>query len=291
MHARRWIAVACLLPLVLAGCSGGSMTAKDPPPQTTPVLLSGNWAFEPVPGIGTTPVVLPPFIGGSISVNGTQISADVLTLLLVTTGCPITSSPDVMLTGSVAKGQISLTSTAWNGAVFTVTGSVGADGQSITATWSAKGGCVDGRSGSFLCNYIAPVTGTWTGTASNLPPQISGTSTTSPLNGANITFQLQQSSTSTGYAFPLSGSVTVAGTSCGFTHGTLVQEPLVVGPAPSYVIGNNWTIVAQMDDSKSILIAAGGPVPLNSGQWLAVVTVTGGGACDGTFAEATLTKQ
>ncbi|HLJ78346.1 MAG TPA: hypothetical protein VKT75_13070 [Acidobacteriaceae bacterium] len=288
MHARRWIAVGCVLPLVFAGCGGASKVTD--PPATTPTLLSGNWAFEPAPALGTTPVVLPPFISGSLSVNGTQVSADLLTLLLVKSSCPITSPPDVTLTGSVANGQISLTSASWNGVVITLSGNVGPDGQSISANWSAKGGCVDGQSGSFVGNYIAPVAGAWTGTASSLPSQLSGTSATSPLNGASVTFQLQQSPTPAGYAFPLSGTVTVAGTSCGFTHGTLIQEPAVVLPEPSYITGSTWTIIAQMDDNKSVLIAAAVPAPSSTAQWLMVFNVLGG-ACDGAPAQVTLTKQ
>lgn len=284
MHARRWIAVGCLLPLVLAGCGGGSMTVTDQSVTAAP-LVGGNWAFQPVTITPSTPAALPPFSAGSVSVNGSQVSADVLTLLLVTANCPITN-PDVMLSGTVAKGQISLTSASWNGAIFTVTGTVASDGQSISATWSAKGGCVDGQSGSLAGYYVAPVTGTWTGTASN---SLLST-TTSPLAGANVTFQLQQSSSPTRYAFPLAGSVTVSGTNWGFQQGTLIQESGLSLPAPSLITGEAWTILAKMDDGKSLLIAVGGPLLLKPNQAIGLFEVSGG-ACDGAFAQLTLTKQ
>lgn len=294
MHARRWTVFICTAVSLVAGCGGASAGSGSPftdPPTAGAVPVSGNWAFKPaLSGTPTTPAVLPPFVAGSVIVSGTQISADVLTLLIVTGACPITSPPDVTLAGTVQKSQISLTSAAWNGSLFTVTGSVSADGQSITASWSAKGGCVDGQSGSFLGSYVPSITGTWTGTASNLPNTLSSMTTPSPLNDASLTFQLQQSSTSAGYAFPLSGTVTVSGTSCGFTHGTLMQSPIATSLAPSSVSGETWTVLAQMDDGKSVLVGAGAPLPTNSGQWLTVVGITGG-ACDSSFAEATLMKQ
>lgn len=265
------------------------MTA-DPPPST-PVPVSGNWAFKPSDaGTLTLPGVFPPFLAGSLIVSGTQVSADVLTLLIATSGCSISGSPDVTLTGTVQQGQVSLTSTSWNGIVFTVTGTVGADGQSISGTWAAKGGCVDGQTGSFVGNYVPPVTGTWTGTASNLPAGVTGATTNSPLAGATVTFQLQQSSTATQSWFPLSGSVTISGTNCGFTHGTLTGFDGLLAQPVSFVAGDTWTAVAQMDDGKSVLIAAAVPAPSNPAQWLTVFS-TPGGACAGAAAQATLAKQ
>lgn len=290
MHERRWIAVGCVLGLALAGCGGGTMTTTDPPPST-PVPVSGNWVFEPAAGgTLTTPSVFPPFLAGSVVVNGTQVSADVLTLLIATSGCTIAGSPDVTLTGAVQKGQIGLTSTSWNGIVFTVTGTISSDGQSISSSWTAKGGCLDGQTGSFVGNYVPPVTGTWTGTASNLPAGVTGATTNSPLAGATMSLQLQQSSTSQGYLFPLSGSVTVSGTNCGFTNGTLQSSSSFAVQLPSSVLGNTWTILASMDDGKSTLVAAGGAMPTNSAQWLTVFGISGG-ACDGAFAQATLARQ
>lgn len=234
-------------------------------------------------------------MAGSVMVSGAQISADLLAIPLFVTAsssstCTLPTTPDVTLTGTVQNAKLNMTSANWGGTTLTVTGTVSTDGQSISGSWSAKGGCIDGQSGSFVANYVPPLTGTWAGTASNLPTSLSGTTTTSPLAGSNVTFQLQQSSTPDGYRFPLSGTVTVSGANCGFTNGTLLGPSALLPQPISAVTGDTWNAVAQMDDGKSALIAAVGALPAKPGQWLTVFGVSGG-ACAGAVAQATLTKQ
>lgn len=278
MHARRWIAFAGLVLLLMTGCGGGSMTGTG---QTGAVPVSGNWAFTPP--IGS--ISLPPFVGGSFTVAGNQVSADVLVLLLTNDSCSLAGGLDATLTGAVTNSSLKLTSAPWNGSVFTASGTVSSDGKTIPLAWSAKGGCADGLSGSMTAAWVPPLDGTLTGTASDVL-----TGTTSPLTGSTVTLNLQQSATPEQFAFPLTGSITLSGAGCGFTSGNLIQMGDQIALTPSTVIGDEWALAAQMNDGKSVVIIAGGADLVKSGQWIAAITVSGG-TCNGALAAVTLSQN
>jgi hypothetical protein len=278
MHARRWIALAGLVLLLMTGCGGGSMTGTG---QTGAVPVSGNWAFTPP--IGS--ISLPPFVGGSLTVAGNQVSADVLVLLLTNNSCSLAGGLDATLTGAVTNSALKLTSAPWNGSVFTATGTVSSDGKTVPLAWSAKGGCADGLSGSMTATWVPPLDGTLTGTASDVL-----TGTTSPLTGSTVTLNLQQSATPEQFAFPLTGSITLSGAGCGFTTGNLIQMGDQIALTPSTVIGDEWALAAQMNDGKSVVIIAGAADLVKSGQWIAAITVSGG-TCDGALAAVTLSQN
>lgn len=279
MDARRWTACAGLALLLLAGCGAGSAPGSGNS-QTGALPVSGNWTFSP--STASRQISLPPFVGGSLAVKGSQVNADFMVFLVADTSCSLTSDLGVTLTGSVTNSILKLTSASWNGGVFTVNGSVAADGKTITATWSVSGGCADGQSGSTIATYVPPLTGTWTGTASEV---VSGT--TSPLVGAAVTLNLQQGATANQFTFPLSGSVTLSGTSCGFTNGTVIQLSNLTPLAPSSIVGQEWTLEAQMDDGRSLALLAGVPNLTKAGGWTAVIVIAGG-SCNGAIGQASL---
>lgn len=281
MDARRRIAVAGLALLLMTGCGGGSPLGSGGSPAGA-VPVSGNWAFSP--SITQQPLVLPPFVGGSLTASGSRVNGDLLVLLL-NSSCPLTGNLDVTLTGTVSNSNLKLTSSKWNGGVFTVEGTVATDGKTIPATWSVAGGCADGESGSMIASYVPPLSGTWTGTASDLPGSNAG-----PLTGAALTFDVQQAATPQGFAFPLSGSMKISGTACGFTSGNLIQLDDLTAFAPSSVVGDELAMAAQMDDGKSLATVAGQANSIKPGEWIAVVLISGG-ACDGAVAEASLTQN
>lgn len=275
----RWAAVVAVAVSLAEGCGnpGGMGIASAVP-------MSGNWeAYLPAVPVGSTS--LPLLTAGSLVMNGNSVSADFLPGLV--SQCTPVNSVDMVLTGTVSNSSISLTSTAWGGTVFTVTGTVSGAGQTISANWSGKGGCADGQSGSLNLQYIPPVTGTWTGVLGAIPA-VGSLPAPSPegLAGATISFQVQQGATPIQFSFPLSGTVTVTGSTCGFGSGTLIQinpaEPL----EPSSITGPYWIAEATMSDGSQ-LIATGVQTTL-SGQWTAIVEVLGG-ACDGAEAQAALT--
>jgi hypothetical protein len=218
-------------------------------------------------------------------VNGNNVSADFLPGLL--TECTVVSGVDMVLTGTVGNSKISMTSAAWGGTVFTVTGTVSSDGQTISGNWSGKGGCADGQSGALQLQYVPSITGKWTGVLGALPV-LSGLPTASPggLGGAAVTFQFEQSATPVQFSFPLSGTISISGSTCGFSSGTLLQISPSVPLVPSSITGPTWDIEATMDDGSQLI--ATGVKSAISGQWIAVLEVQGG-ACNGAEAQATLT--
>lgn len=274
----RVAAVLAVVASLLGGC-----TNPSGPGMTSAVPVSGNWQFYLPPS--TTLSGFPLLLAGSLMTSGNSVSGDFLTG--VVTGCAISASPGIVLTGTVSNSRITMTSAAWDGTVFTVTGTVSPDGQTISGTWSGKGGCADGQSGTLGLAYIPSLTGAWTGVLGALPA-LNGLPPVSPggLAGATITFQLQQAAAPVQFSFPLSGTVTVSGSACGFTSGTLVQINPIVPLAPSSVTGPLWNAEAQMNDGSQMIATSTRSVV--SGQWTAIVDVIGG-ACDGAEAQAALT--
>jgi hypothetical protein len=246
---------------------------------------SGNWAFIPAnPLAGSGTVSLPPFLSGSVMASGSQVAAHFLVSPVFET-CPLTTTIDVALTGTVKGSQMTLTSAPWNSGVFTVTGVVASDGNSFSGQWSVKGGCADGASGELAANYVPAVTGTWTGVLGTAPGQSS-----SVLTGSTATLQLVQAAEPTQFSFPLSGTITLSGSTCGFSSGTLMQLPGGDPLAPSSITGYTWTAEAQMSDGKSLVIVVGVPASTSADTWRTVFSVVGG-SCDGAFGEATLSGQ
>lgn len=266
------------------GCAnpGGTVLTNELP-------ASGNWSYFPVAGSGSPG--LPLFLAGSLMMNGDSVSADFAIMTL--TECEVSANSGLVLNGTVSDSKISMTSAAWQGTVFTVTGAVSSDGRIISGNWSGKGGCADGQSGLLDLKYIPPVTGTWTGVlgaaVAGVPAgNTSASETPSPegLAGATVTFQLQQAATPVEAAFLLSGTMSISGSTCGFSSGTLVQNNPTVPFGPSSVTGPSWGAEVQMDDGSLVLAIATNDAI--SGQWIVVMNVVGG-ACDGAEAQATLT--
>ena len=281
MFARRWMAVAGLALSAMTGWGGASTLGSGGTPAGS-VPISGNWAFSPA--LTSEPPVLPPFVGGDLTASGNRVDGDILVLLL-NNSCPLTGDLGVTLTGSVANSQLKLVSSAWNGGVFKVEGTVAADRKTISATWSIAGGCADGESGSMIATYVPPLSGTLTGTASDAPGH-----NTSSLTGAALTIDVQQAATPRGFAFPISGSVKIAGTGCGFTDGKLIQVDDMTALAPSSIVGEELTMEAQMDDGKSLAIIAGEADLIKPGKWITVVLIFEG-PCDGAVAEVLLSAS
>lgn len=274
----RWAAVLAAAISLAAGCGNPVGTGT-----TSAVPLSGNWEFSVPTGMSIVSG-LPLLVSGSLEVNGNNVSADFLAGFI--TQCVGINTPDIVFTGTVNKSNISLTSTAWAGTVFTITGTVSSDGQSLSGNWSGKGGCADGQSNIVDLQYIPAVTGKWSGVLGTWAVPGATAVTPGGLGGATITVQLQQSPTPTQYSFPLTGTITVSGSTCGFSTGTLVQANPIVPLAPSSISGPVWIALATMDDGSEMTVE--GVLGPTTGQWTAFVTVAGG-TCNDVLAEAPLT--
>ena len=285
MRPRKSLVLATVAVWLLAGCGEGSGRRSSIQTPAAVVPTSGNWAFPPAVLSSVGLVTSQPFIGGSLVANGDAISTDFL-VLPVFPSCPMgEDSLDATLTAQVKGSQMTLTSAPWNNGVFTVTAQVAADGNSFSGDWSVKGGCGDGVSGLLAGSFIPNVTGTWAGA---LTPEPGKSST--PLTGASVTLQMAQALTPNRYSYPLSGTLTISGSTCGLLSGTLMQVPVGYPSAPSSISGYNWTAEAQMSDGRSLVIAVGVMNPSIPGSWVMELGVSGG-TCDGAMGSATLARQ
>src|ERR1700744_3542479 len=125
---------------LFCGCGGGSkmvmsgLGANAPTPS-----VAGNWEFTATPSAtGRAPMT----IAGSFTQAGNAVSS---ALHVNGTSC-ISRMTTVSLTGSVAHGNLSLTSAAVDGQVVTLNGTI--INAAFTGTYKIKGGCGDGDQGN-----------------------------------------------------------------------------------------------------------------------------------------------
>lgn len=270
-----------LLPAVLLACASGCGVDLIPGQAGA----SGNWAINPallnpvaasresavsniVPGGSLVPV-----IGGSMAISGTTVSAN---FYLSASPCFIPGN--LAFAGTVTNHQLTLTSDADDGQVISLEGMLSTSGTSILGgTFTIQGGCADGESGSFNGLLMPSLTGTWTGTATVNPPAGSA----SPSFQATVSLQLQQSLTAMDFWFPLSGSLQISGSPCGFSSGTLLQNVLIenLNIFDSSVAGYRWWAAALMNDGSQVQMV-GVFAPPSSSDSSVAMTISGG-TCDG----------
>jgi hypothetical protein len=229
----------CLVTMIALGASalfcgcGGGMQIGTPGARTNAPTanVAGNWEFTATPSaMGRSPMT----IAGSIRQAGTAVSS---ALHVLGTSC-ISRATTVSLTGSVAQGKLSLTSTAVDGQVVTLDGSVST--ANFAGTYKIKGGCADGDQGSVVGTNIPSI-------ANNL----SGTFT----NSAHGTFHMaggiaENESASADGSYGITGSATFD-TPC-FKAGTLKAGTYSDG---SFILGS--TVALEFETENGSLIFVG----------------------------------
>lgn len=266
--------------LLLTAC-GGSSTAA--PPAPTPDI-TGNWAIAGSPSAPAQSLEL----SGNLTGSGKQITG---TFLALGSSCflpsPVFSGtlpvPLLTFTGTLdASGRLRLVSSAYQNQVVTATGTISADGNTLTqGTYSIAGGCADKMTGALAGYRIPPLTGTFSGsfTLSNL--------TTPGSTAISVTAQLTQAATPTGFAYPLSGSVTITGTPC-FSKGNTIAATPANPLAGGLVFGKHYVVLFAMDDGSTV--GATGDSDLAAAQLRTIFSVSGG-KCSGDFGNGTLARQ
>jgi hypothetical protein len=172
---------------------------------------------------------------------------------------------------------------------FTITGHIPTAGKGWRGTYSIMSsnvGCNVSQSGTFVATSISPVSGTYAGT-------LSGTNL-----GANATIRMQVLEGSGPAAmtgaplpvfvfpyFPLSGTITVNGSSC-FSQGSTGSAPNSISPIPGSLAGDSYALFYAMNDGSTLLLN-GNLVDSAGGKLFSVI----GGNCDGDQGTVTLTKQ
>jgi len=125
--------------VLLCGCGGGGRTSHPSSgPSQQGQNITGNWQFGTTSTAGMPPLT----ISGSVTQSQTSVTGEVH---VDGSSCFDQQSP-VAMTGTLTNGNISLTSTAVNGQVITLTGSI-----------TQKIGLPDSMVGSYAINgaYLA----------------------------------------------------------------------------------------------------------------------------------------
>lgn len=159
---------------------------------------------------------------------------------------------------------------------FQLTGNIAPDEKSMSGTWTGGNGCTSVTSGNWSAQLLAPVTGSWAGTADN-----------GLLLAASLTEDTSQTSAQMG---SISGTVTVTGGGCFNGPVTLASTP---GSAENIHLGE--MLMLKGKDGDGVTLAA--PFTAKNSVDPSGLKITGlyfeisGGKCDGQTFTADLTKQ
>lgn len=250
----------------LCGCGGRVGTSpltpspfpgppSDPPAQGQ--NITGNWQFSTT----STEAMLPLTISGSITESGSSVTGAVHVGGSSCFGQPTA----VPLTGTVADGNISLTSESANGPVLSLAGTITKkDGYpyQFTGTYNIDGGCAAGDQGNVSGYSVDGINGLWYGNLTTA-------------GGADIhwgTDQLGQVGASSEGSIGLTGSFSFDG-AC-FHSGKLTPGTF---PTPSFILGTSVALHIPTDNGAIDFIGSAGPD--EGGLIRGTYTVTGG-ACE-----------
>ena len=245
--------------LIVGGCGGAGVkpvhpsSAPVPGPPIQSQDITGNWQFSTTSTVGMPPLT----ISGSITQSQTSLTGEVH----VEGSSCFDQRTAIALTGTLCNGSMSLTSTAVNGQIFilsgTITKKIGFP-DSLTGTFAINGGCSDGDQGSSSGYNVLSLARYWAG---NL--------TTTGGQSIHWDTQLNQNGPASEGSFGLSGSFTLD--NC-FASGTATGGTF---PSASYILGT--AVVLDINNGNSNLTFVGTMEP--DGLIEGTYTITGGG-CD-----------
>lgn len=142
-----------LLAGLLAGCSGGlnATPAAVPAADTTAhAALAGNWKFSS-PATNSRGLSS---VAGSLAVKGTAITG---TLHPLSGTCAVANTPFAVAGSVDAHNLLTLSSTAFAGGAFSLSGTVADDQRSLSnATYTIAGGACAFPSASSVPNAVSP---------------------------------------------------------------------------------------------------------------------------------------
>ncbi len=251
-----------LLPL-LTGCAVNSAVNTNSP---LPALATGNWQFSS----SATPAAHLATLSGELSGNAGAISGILHPQAASSCVSPGTA---IEVSGSAtAKGAVTLTGPIAGG-TLTVTGTLAADGKSLTeAAYNVAGGtCAFAKAAVATAQAYTPINGTYAGTFSD---------TAGPV--ITVTAQLQQSdlSNTTGN-FTLNGS------------GSFGQNPCFTSPiqvSGTQVTGGSFTMTYADGTTGNQVTASGTFSPDATTLTVTSWQLTGSCGPD-TGVQSTMTKQ
>ena len=236
----------------LVGCGGGGAPLQEasvprtPTSQPTPqVTLDENWHFD---SLADSQFSIEAALGRDAgTVEGKAYINDSSQCFWVTNKAG-TQMALASLAGTIdAQGEVSMKSESINGRILTITGTMAADGSSLTAAQYQISGCGDTKQGDLEARKYKPLTGTYLGVL--------------VLNGENLntTLEVTQAakanvdSLSTNEAFSLTGTLTISGVHCSenwtLSHSDLLGNKLALQPAD----GPEGSINGSMDPDAMTL--------------------------------------
>jgi hypothetical protein len=218
------LSLAAALALALAGCGGTSNLA----------LTQGNWAVSATSTAIATHIADATFIIGG---NLTQTGSSVAGTMHITQSLCFDPAQAVTFTGTVKEKNVTLTSASVEGQVIEVKASGTKD--SLTGTYTVTGGCGDGDQGTVTASAVPSISGTWSGTISNIASRTKGYGAVE----ATLSIALTQAATaSEDGTFALTGDITYTNSACSVS-GTITNGTL----AGNFILINASTV--ETDDS------------------------------------------
>lgn len=224
----RWLraapCVSFLLPLALAvGCSdAGTVT-----PTITPAIARGNWQI----GSSATAAARFPVISGEINVQANTITGIFHTQ---SAGACVAPAASFDLAGTEDANKVVTLSGALDKGTLTITGTLAADGKSLTnATYNVVGGaCALNAKVNATAQAFTAVTGNYAGNFADADGQV-----------AQVTANFSQSSTPDANGnFTLAGTATVSNNPC-FPGAVPVSNTQVTGGTFTFTYAANGNSV------------------------------------------------
>lgn len=264
MKALSMTSTVLSLLVLLCSCGGGRASVHSPTTVPTAVAptgpqlkIPGNWELATLSTVGMPALA----IGGSIIQSGSTLNG-----ALHVDGSSCFEQPTAIgLTGTLAGGNVSLTSASLDGQVITLAGTISKkDGYpyELTGTYTIDGGCASGEKGNVTGYSVDGINGVWYGNLTTA-------------GGADIhwgTDQLGQVGASSEGSFGLTGNFNFDGP-C-FNSGKLTPGTF---PTPSFILGTSVALDIPTDNGTIAFVGTADPDGLIRGTY----TVTGG-SCEST---------
>lgn len=233
----------CLATFLTAGCSDDGIVTVNP---NATALARGNWQIS---AASASSAPLSSFSGAFAAQDG-KITA--LVHAQSTSAC-LTQDTPISLTGAEDKDSNVTLSGALAGGTLTVTGTLAADGRSLTnAAYSVKGGsCAGSKAAATVQNYAA-VNGNYAGNFADTAGQVAQVTanfsqSTTPDASGNFTLA-GTASVSNNPCFPTSlpvANTQVTGGTFTFTYGTADNSVTASGtfsPDANTLTVTSWTL-------------------------------------------------
>jgi len=251
MRSSQWLCAPAAAILVLLASCGGHTTSSSapPPPSFSTAALVGSWRLFGVYGAATGSS-----FWMSMGVVGTQIHGQA-TYGVTCSNATSEGGFDVAMDGEIATdGSFEMKNAAADDIQFVIQGNAplaGATAWSGSYTFSSHSGsiCTIQETGNFNATQLPVVTGTYSGTVSDLPE-----GETTPFTISTTLTQGSFTSTSflagTPYYYtPVSATLTTDGASC-FASAT-IEGPLLLEPA-GQVMGNMVQLTYTTDTGATM---------------------------------------